>query len=54
MDTAFHSKEKHHISLVKDILLEIDLRNWRYKVQNKPKLRTYIQFKSEIDTEEYA
>ena len=25
-----------------------------YEVQNKPKLRTDIQFKSEIDTEEYV
>ena len=54
MDNVFHSKEQYDISLVKGRLLEIDVRNWRYEVQNKPKLRTYIQFKSEIDTEEYV
>ena len=54
MDNVFHSKEQCDISLVKGRLLETDVRNWRYEVQNKPKLRTYIQFKSEIDTEEYV
>ena len=54
MDNVFHSKEQCDILLVKGRLLEIDVRNWRYEVQNKPKLRTYIQFKSEIDTEEYV
>ena len=42
------------MSLVNGRLLEINVRNWRSEVQNKPKLRTYIQFKSEIDTEEYV
>ena len=54
MDNVFYSKEQCDISLVKDRLLEIDLHNQRYEGQNKPKLRTYIQFKSEIDTEEYV
>ena len=54
MDNVFHSKEQCDISLVTGRLLKIDVRNWRYEVQNKPKLRTYIQFKSEIDTEEYV
>ena len=54
MDNVFHSKKQCDILLVKGRLLEIDVHNWRYEVQNKPKLRTYIQFKSEIDTEEYV
>jgi hypothetical protein len=54
MDNTFHDKETCDIKIFSDKTKENIRKDWSEKVENKPKLRLYKTFKSELKTEMYV
>ena len=50
----FKIKSSCHLPYLVDILKEIGVINWKAEVQNKPKLRTWVSFKQDLETEKYV
>lgn len=53
MEEIFDNKNVCDLKLVKEKILELVRSDWKTKCQSKPKLRTYITFKSDFIAENY-
>jgi len=51
---AFMDKEIVDLNIVRDKLIDIMISNWRDEVNIKPKLRTYVTFKDNVEVENYV
>ena len=51
---TYNNMEVCDISIVKEKLYKLMQKEWVHEVKNKPKLRTYVMFKDNLDTEDYV
>ena len=51
---VFYMKAVYNISNITETLKKLMLETWKKEVVKKPKLRTYVKFKHDIETESYV